>query len=359
MFLEELYFNTCILISTLFIYMQVFYGHLRLSNNWLHGLFGGFLGNLLMFFSITVTENTIVDLRFIPVFLLMLFVGWSPAFLASVLIIGGRFLYGVNSSSIASLVLMLLLFIGFYFISMMKKSIIHKALFMLIYANIAFTIIISMIVFDIDALRVLVPIYWAVSFVCGIISVYVVSYLRAANDLFTKYKEKSTIDFLTGVYNVRYFDETFNEMAQKASDRMNPLALLYIDIDHFKRVNDQYGHDNGDQVLKQLSILIKENVRKRDLVARKGGEEFVVLLPNITSEEGRTLAENIREVVEHHAFTLTNGEHISCTISIGMAHFPTDSSSSQNIIKLADKALYQAKERGRNRVEKFTSREAS
>ena len=162
-------------------------------------------------------------------------------------------------------------------------------------------------------------------------------------------------DFLTGLKTRGYFEQQL-EMEIKRSERKNtPLALLMVDIDHFKQLNDQYGHHVGDQVLRDIAALLMKDMREVDTVARYGGEEFVLILPE-TSEAGALLvAQRLRRAVEQARFfagSPTTPEHL--TISIGIAVFDTDAQFKRDLITSADSALYSAKDSGRNSVVLFS-----
>lgn len=160
-------------------------------------------------------------------------------------------------------------------------------------------------------------------------------------------------DGLTGVYNRRYFDTHISQIIKKASDSSKGLALLMFDIDHFKEVNDQYGHQAGDEIIKSFASIIIDTVRVTDLVARYGGEEFVATLYDVTPEMSLEIAERIRDNVERYQFKIpTSDKPISKTVSIGVA-FYEDPLDVLKFIEQSDKALYEAKETGRNKVRMY------
>lgn len=178
--------------------------------------------------------------------------------------------------------------------------------------------------------------------------------LSAAND---KLLTVSRTDGLTGVDNRRYLEERLHEMWEHSQRLNEPVSLVLCDIDHFKRVNDEYGHQAGDAVLQQFAALLVSAAREIDRVGRYGGEEFVVILPGTVLDAAVTFAERVREETERHVFaygSLTLHETISC----GVAAWPHASIQNQEeLVKAADDALYVAKELGRNRVVRFDSRE--
>ena len=163
MFLIDLFLNLCILITSLFIYTQLKWNIFsRKATNkqldWIDGVMGGLIGNVLMFFSIQATDETIVDLRYVPVMILFLFTGAFPAFICSLLIIGGRFVYGGNTSSIAALTGMIVIFMGYYLIlrAMDKDADTYRKTFALvIFANVAISIVILMLLHDFHLVKIL------------------------------------------------------------------------------------------------------------------------------------------------------------------------------------------------------------
>jgi diguanylate cyclase (GGDEF)-like protein len=167
---------------------------------------------------------------------------------------------------------------------------------------------------------------------------------------FSSIKNIAIYDTLTNLYNRRYFDERLGLVAQKSFYGGTALSLVMIDIDHFKRVNDTFGHVEGDKVLREISGLLKASVRKKDTVARYGGEEFILILPEAGLEESSMIAERIRRLVEETPFEVSHAR-INITISLGISNFPSHRArSKEDLVKMADQALYDAKRGGRNRV---------
>ena len=166
-------------------------------------------------------------------------------------------------------------------------------------------------------------------------------------------KEQALKDPLTGLYNRRFLGEALNNVVAGILRRKSCMGILMGDLDHFKSVNDQYGHDVGDMVLKETARMLKSGVRAADLVCRFGGEEFLMLLMDIKEGEAQHVAEKLRAKVEAFKFETPQGV-IKRTISIGVSEFPVDSDAVWEAIKFADVALYKAKEMGRNRVVRFT-----
>jgi diguanylate cyclase (GGDEF)-like protein len=164
------------------------------------------------------------------------------------------------------------------------------------------------------------------------------------------YADMATTDGLTGLLNHRRSQEVLQEELWRATRYGRPLALLMVDVDAFKQFNDAYGHPQGDTLLTSIARLLRSSVRNVDHVGRYGGEEFVVILPETTRDEAGVLAERIRANVEAEWFDAGNDRTVRKTISIGLAGYPEDGESPEELLQNADDALYRAKRTGKNRV---------
>ena len=160
----------------------------------------------------------------------------------------------------------------------------------------------------------------------------------------------SVTDALTGVPNRRYWDLRLAEEIARAQRYRYPLAVLMVDIDHFKRVNDTYGHQVGDVALQQVASRLRSNLRRTDVLARYGGEEFGVLAPQTSLEAAKVLAERLRHAIASEPVQVNSDLSISLTISVGVAVFPEHGQNESDLVAAADAALYRAKEEGRNCV---------
>jgi diguanylate cyclase (GGDEF)-like protein len=170
--------------------------------------------------------------------------------------------------------------------------------------------------------------------------------------LFEEVREKSRRDGLTSLYLRRYFIERLEGEIQRAKRYSASFSILMIDIDHFKNINDVYGHLVGDSTLKALSHILSDSLRPGDLIGRYGGEEFIVLLPLTTIEEAGKIAVRLGKIISKKDF-LGNYRLFNMTVSIGISHYPNDGNSSQKLIEASDKALYWVKTHGRNGVKDF------
>ncbi|MDH4210737.1 MAG: GGDEF domain-containing protein [candidate division WOR-3 bacterium] len=157
-------------------------------------------------------------------------------------------------------------------------------------------------------------------------------------------------DKLTGLYNRQYFDKAAPQEFQKAKSANVYYSVLFVDLDHFKEVNDTHGHRVGDEVLRAVAWLIQRACRKTDLVARYGGEEIVIVLPKTRSSDAVKIAEEVRVIIEKQTKKILD---IPITVSIGVATYPDDGAALNSILEKADKALYEAKRNGRNIVCKY------
>jgi two-component system, cell cycle response regulator len=167
---------------------------------------------------------------------------------------------------------------------------------------------------------------------------------------YDKLHEEANTDGLTKAYNKRYFNESLENEVKKSKVMGKPLTLIIFDLDHFKKLNDNYGHDAGDYVLKELAKVIKENgIRQGDILARYGGEEFCILLPNTNLKQGFEIAERLRRMVEKHQF-IYDGKRLPVTASIGVADYRQGINTGTDLFRRADQAVYKSKEGGRNQV---------
>ncbi len=176
-------------------------------------------------------------------------------------------------------------------------------------------------------------------------------YLDAMRRRLDASMELAITDQLTGLFNRRHMVNQLNQFLKRANHGDGPLSIFIADIDHFKRVNDTYGHDVGDEVLKEFASRIQENVRPSDIPCRQGGEEFIVIMPNTTADLANAVAERVRRHVCAQPFEVEQGiERLDVTVSVGVATTLEAGESVDDLMKRADLALYEAKESGRNQV---------
>ncbi len=162
--------------------------------------------------------------------------------------------------------------------------------------------------------------------------------------------EMAVTDGLTGLHNRRYLDTHLSTLFERAANRHRPLSLMITDIDRFKSINDRYGHDVGDEVLREFAARLRGNVRGIDLACRYGGEEFVVVMPDTEASVAAMVAERIRQQIAQTPFVVPSGEKLKVTVSVGLTGLRPGTDSVKALLKRADAALYEAKNAGRNRV---------
>ena len=174
-----------------------------------------------------------------------------------------------------------------------------------------------------------------------------------------KLREQSIRDPLTGLFNRRHLQETLERAVWRAQSEHEPLAVLMIDIDHFKAFNDTHGHEAGDAMLHELGRFLTSEIREKDIACRYGGEEFALILPGATLQAGRERAEHLRRgarelTVSHHRQTLG-----PLSLSVGLAHMPSHASTAPELMRAADAAMYRAKAKGRDQVRLAEVREGA
>lgn len=177
---------------------------------------------------------------------------------------------------------------------------------------------------------------------------------KATNEL----GEKAYTDMLTKLNNRAAAEEYLQKTDRALTDQPRPMALLMVDIDHFKAINDNHGHAAGDDILAHIASILKDNLREGDFLARYGGEEFLIVLPDVGAGQARCVAQRLRNTVASSFKAIEDGTHIRATVSIGLALVSrTDRKSTKDLRRAADSALYEAKRNGRNRIEMATDQD--
>ncbi|ANY70265.1 hypothetical protein BBD42_30020 [Paenibacillus sp. BIHB 4019] len=317
----------------------------------LFGVVYGVCGILIMWFGVPVSEHGIIDFRYFFIIIAAYYGGLHASMLASVLIAGGRILLfgGLNDASIAAAAFIFLLGVltGLIFVNKRlggfwtKWSISLLVLLALLYVNACYTYGME---WSSPILKYLFPPMLS----SGLVVAYCVRYLTQRDEMFQQKEQEATTDFLTQLANVRAFDAEFNRLFIQAESGKEPLALLFLDIDYFKKINDTYGHPAGDAVLRELAAIVRRTVRAEDVASRYGGEEFSILLPNCSPSGAYALAENLRSKIESCRIPVNDKETVGVTVSIGIACYPEV--EQEFLIDYADQALYQAKLSGRNKT---------
>jgi len=164
---------------------------------------------------------------------------------------------------------------------------------------------------------------------------------------FERVRQMAYMDGVTGIFNRRYFELRIAEEIARGSRHSLAFSVIMVDIDHFKQLNDDFGHLVGDEVLRQVSGILTQQLRKSDVLTRFGGEEFAIITPETDLESASAVADKLRRVIETWNFP---GVKRAVTISAGVAEFPAQGANRHDLVKSADEALYAAKQSGRNRV---------
>ena len=160
----------------------------------------------------------------------------------------------------------------------------------------------------------------------------------------------SVTDDLTSLYNSRYLSQVLRREVKRASRSLRPLSLLFLDLDGFKSINDTHGHLYGSRALVEAALVIRSSARETDVVARFGGDEFALVLPDTGSEGARAVGERVRERIAAHEFLQADGLRIRLTASVGVATLPDSAASEEALIQAADQAMYRVKDRGKNGI---------
>jgi diguanylate cyclase len=354
--LRELFINMAILFSVISLTCQLLKNHeispsASIKIKIVIGVVSGILGIALMLFGLNIGENTIIDFRNVIIVLAALQSGAISAIICGIIIVIFRIVYfGINISSIFALALAIIIVFGSILISTFKikqsQKWIYSTVFNIIFSGIAIAILVKG---KVNVFNVLLT-YGALTSIVSAAAYYYSNYCLSANMIFRKLSDESTKDFLTGLNNVRSFDSYFNSAIKNVKENGEKLSLLMIDIDFFKKVNDTYGHGDGDIVLKELGKVLSKSCRGFDIVSRNGGEEFTVLLLDCPKEKALLIAERIRSNIETHQFILSSGTQISITVSIGVTSYPESLNEVEKLVEMSDMALYAAKHTGRNRV---------
>jgi len=354
--LKDIFINGTILISFIFIFSHIFKKiFLNLSVSYKYkfffGLSQGVLGIILMLFTIQITPKVIMDFRHIPILLAAFSGGGLASIVAGISIAIFRISYfGVSTPAIVASINMLVVAFACAIISRLNLNGFKKWTYMNIISCLIITSSFLLVIKNSTVLHYTLICFWLASTVIGILAYYISNYMNTSIKLLTRLEQESSKDFLTGLNNVRQFDNSLNQSFLNVKDKNEHLSILIIDIDFFKKVNDTYGHLAGDSVLQQLGTVLSSSSRSFDIVSRIGGEEFSVILPDCPKQQAIEVAERLRVAVEIHEFILPDKIKINICISIGAATYPDNVSDLTCLVKQADNALYAAKHSGRNKV---------
>lgn len=347
--LRDLFVNTTIILSFIFVGGQLLRERplkegFSFWQKCVVGILTGILGILLMYFGVHV-DAILLDLRYLAVILAVIIGGPIASTIAVSMILVTRLLFmDYSLASQVAFYTIIAIGVGSIFISRLNLSLGEKWAWLHTY--ILSILIPSLYIWLIKDINI-VGLYLISSIITGYITFISANYVLQSNELFQTMKQYATVDALTGLGNVRQFDLEMNRHIGNKRMKNDSLCLLLIDIDHFKCVNDTYGHPAGDEVLKQMGHILREVSTFPDLAFRKGGEEFALLIPQKGLAYGMRMGEQVRTAVENHSFQLLNGTKIKITVSVGISVYEE---SPERFIQAADDALYYSKRNGRNQV---------
>jgi diguanylate cyclase len=354
--LQGLFINACILVTVIFITSQIFRNagislkspvRLRIRL----GFLGGLSAIILIHFSMKITSQTIQDFRDICLILVAIFGGIWSSLITGLITALYRLAYnGVNYASFVSAIGILVVSIGCGVLSQFRIEINTKCKMLLIYSLVIRSIVYCIVLTDTTSMIKAITSSWISTLIIASGVYYLVRYLVEAHRMIKTLKRESSHDFLTGLSNTRQFEKKYNAVVREIIENGENLSLFIIDIDHFKKINDTYGHGAGDVVLKELGKVLRSAGKEVYLVARIGGEEFAVLLKNYSKEKATAIADRIRAAVESQRFILKNNKKINITVSIGAATYPDTVHDINDLREAADRKLYEAKWSGRNKV---------
>ena len=305
----------------------------------------------LMHFSIPVEQNLSLDFGLIPIIIASVYVGVMPAVFATITVMIVKIsMHGFSAQLGYTFFSMIIAAIFCDAVSRLKIGFIRKStlIFIGVTASANITTLVLIRRMDVTVSTVL---YFAIITLLLYISIYKgINHICASNNDLIKLKEEANRDFLTGLYNSRFYNSALEDFSLLLREKKEIFSLIYVDIDNFKEINDKYGHAIGDYVIREISSVLSKGCRKLDIVSRIGGDEFTALLPNCPEEKASEVAERIRKKINTHRFIVNKGQVITVTASIGVKSCTNSQKSIDEIKEEVDKALYRAKRCGRNTV---------
>ncbi|WP_132945195.1 diguanylate cyclase [Tumebacillus sp. BK434] len=359
-FLGAMVTNASVMIAFVFLQHYIYIMYVEGKSERYRTVYGiivhGLAGLLSMLFAYKLENGAIVDTRIVPLLLMFIwskrYLPWAP-FATAALIVALRFGISVNAGAFASLLnlLAIAVVIGFLNSLWLKDQPFRTRAWTITIVGSVINIIMAGLVGAmpmIDFMQQFAATVFIVHIVTMIAMVFTYRVIFREMRVHTELRETAETDFLTGLQNRRMLDRTMEEQLTIAARSDGELSVALIDIDHFKQVNDSYGHEAGDEVLQQVAQLIQNNVRSYDRVGRYGGEEFMIVFPHLGKQAASEIAERVRIAIEEEEIVTSQGYHVRVTVSIGVATH--EESRGDRMKTKADERLYQAKQRGRNRT---------
>jgi diguanylate cyclase len=354
---SELFINTLLLISFTFIGEHLLKELPQnimkdVKERILLGIAGGILGIFMMIYTINIFETqTFIDLRILTIIIVNIVGGITSAIISGVIILFFRINYfGLNQSSLVAIIQVILCLICFYILNKRIREFNKRWFAALGMSWVILILTYGYLLNEVEKKYLIISEFSIAFLLAGTLEYFLLKYALKSNELYRIYKKNSTQDFLTGLNNTRNFDKLVNETFVQAKENKFNLSCLMVDIDHFKRVNDTYGHPVGDIVLRELADILKNSCRSFDIIGRVGGEEFCILLLDCGQEEAFQIASRIRKAVKIYDFEIGNKEYINITVSIGVSTYPDKVIDLDKLKEMADRALYTAKRTGRDKI---------
>ncbi|AZV57640.1 diguanylate cyclase [Clostridium sp. AWRP] len=356
----EFFINSCVLITSISVLSIFFKDKILISKSsttirekLFIGMIGGILEILLILFPIKVMPDLSINFHALPIILSSLYGGILSTIVTTVIINILFFLiFRFSIVSMFFLVTNLFLVIGFIFISNTKTTIKNKWVYSTLYSLIVSSIGSIILIKNTQLLIQFLIIYYINDLLLTYFIYKFMEHLSKAFEAYRNLKTEASIDFLTGLNNVRQFDKSLHRIniAVQKKEEIQYLSLIFLDIDHFKEINDKYGHGSGDIVLKNLANILTNTCRAFDIISRNGGDEFSILLLNCPAADAVQVAERIRQNVEAYSFHISDKTTVHITISTGVSTYPSITDNIDNLLSDSDTALYKAKNEGKNKV---------
>lgn len=316
------------------------------------GTVGGLVGILLLMSTVpfNADKSIIFDFRYVVMYLSAMYGGFISSIITSVIIAFYRIIVtGANPNAI--IVSTSILICGFLLGALSHLRATRGQKFIIMNTVVALCIMVALYLIS-DDFNLFIANAFLFTSSTIFTSYFICRYIQFSIATIRNYwqlKIDATTDHLTELANLREFENRFEQLFEECQSNQLPISFLMLDLDHFKLINDTYGHQKGDEVLSELAQILIKSCRGHDLVARIGGEEFAIVLPRCPRETALTIGRRIRKQIEEFSFCKdTHG--IRMTVSIGVSSFPKDASDSVKLMAMADKALYKAKSAGRNAV---------
>jgi diguanylate cyclase len=309
------------------------------------------LSILLIHFDLEIAPGAAVDFRIVPIITIACWFGSVPAVFVSILVTLFKVLvWGYDDWTFYTLSAMVIISITTGIVSKLKYSFFRKSILVAGIIFIVFMCINILKTNDFASALQSVPAFCTALFVLYLGMYAGLSYLSNSTRRVKLLKDDITKDYLTGLYNSRYYNTALEDFSKSLIEKKEVFSLIYLDIDNFKAINDNYGHAVGDNVIAETSAFISNSCRKADIVSRIGGDEFTVLLPSCSDTKAYEVAERMRSTIESHSFIHKNGTSIQITVSVGVMYYSDNEKSVSQIKEEVDRAMYMAKKCGKNTV---------